>query len=620
MPKMDGITMCKHIRKISTSIPIIMMSAHNDSDSLLEAINVGIDGYILKPVKLDTLLEKIQKLKKIAQVQKELQNANNIIQEYQKVLDVSVILSKTDPKGIITYANEAFEKASGYSKEELIGSNHNIIRHPDTPKETFKELWKTIKNGQVWKGIIKNRRKDGSDYTVESTIVPIINAYGRIHEFIALRYDITKIHNYTISLEDTAKRNEELALKKSQEMMEILLRDENTKLPNMFALKKALYEEKSGALMLFDIRNFNFINKLHGFNFGDELLVEISKHLVNILPSTARLFKLGGDKFAIIISGCNQDEVENIYAQTSGYFSTTDININTIEINVSFIVGVAWLKESEDVLTEAEIALEKAKKESYSIAFHTSNDEVKKEQTSIKNLYRVREYIKDGKIIPWYQPIIDVKTEKIYKYEALARIIDNDVCMTPNEFLHAAARQNLMITITKNMIQKACQQFANSNESFSINLTEDDLREGYLVDFVKQKIELYHIKPSQVTFEILENLTIADDNANLILNTLTQLKESGHSIAIDDFGSDRSNFARVLTLQCDYLKIDGIFIKDCDTDPQKRRIVEAIAKLANELNIKTIAEFVSSKSIFETIKAIGIDYAQGYYFGKPEPR
>jgi PAS domain S-box-containing protein/diguanylate cyclase (GGDEF)-like protein len=620
IPKLDGISMGKSIRKITPHLPIIMISTPNDSNHFLEAIDIGVDGCILKPIKLDTLLAKVQKVQKLTQIQKELQHANNLISEYQKVLDVSVILSKTNPKGIITYANDAFEKASGYSKAELIGANHNIIRHPSMPSHVFKELWRTIKNGQIWKGIIKNRRKDGGEYTVESTIVPILDTDGNIYEFIALRYDITKIHNYTISLEDTAKRNEALVLKKSQEMMEILLRDENTKLPNMLALKKALHEDKDGALMLFDIRNFSFINKLHGFSFGDTLLLEVSKHLSASLPKNAQLYKLSGDKFAIILDAYTQTEIENIYEQIFGYFNITDICINTIDTNIAFTMGATRLRGTEDVLTEAEIALEKAKKEARPIVFHTSSDDVKKEQSSIKNLYRVREYIKEGKITPWYQPIVDVKTGKIHKYEALARIVDNDICMTPNEFLPAATRQNLLITITKNMIQKACQQFQNTNIRFSINLSADDLREDYLVGFMEQKIDLYKIKPSQITFEILENLTLIENENSLVLDNLVELKNMGYSIAIDDFGSDRSNFARILTLQCDYLKIDGMFISGCDIDPQKRQIVQAISKLAQQLNIKTIAEFVSSESIYETIKTIGIDYAQGYYFGKPAPQ
>ncbi len=117
----------------------------------------------------------------------------SLLKGYQEVIDKSSIVSKTDPRGVITYANDLFCKISGYSRDELLHSPHNIVRHPDVPKKVFKEMWKTIKSNNVWKGVLKNRRKDGSTYIVNATIIPISENESDIIEYVAVRHDITEL-------------------------------------------------------------------------------------------------------------------------------------------------------------------------------------------------------------------------------------------------------------------------------------------------------------------------------------------------------------------------------------------------------------------------------------------
>lgn len=116
-----------------------------------------------------------------------------LLNEYKKAVDQSTIVSMTDKNGVITYVNDAFVNVSGYSKDKLIGSRQSIIRHPDSPLEVFKVMWKTILNKQPWHGILKNRAKDGSTYYVDTTITPILTTNGEIEKFIAIRHEITKV-------------------------------------------------------------------------------------------------------------------------------------------------------------------------------------------------------------------------------------------------------------------------------------------------------------------------------------------------------------------------------------------------------------------------------------------
>ncbi|CAA6813582.1 MAG: diguanylate cyclase/phosphodiesterase (GGDEF & EAL domains) with PAS/PAC sensor(s) [uncultured Sulfurovum sp.] len=194
MPELDGISMIKQIRSINKDIPILVISAYNDTNYLMESIQQSVQGYIIKPIQRKQFKEAISKIKNTI-VQKYSQEENNsLLKQYQEITDHSAIVSKTTFQGIITYVNDAFCKVSGYSREELIGHNHNIVRDTEEPLEIFKELWRTIsKEKKTWKGVLRNQTKQGSYYYVHTSIKPILDNNEKIKEFISSRVVITDI-------------------------------------------------------------------------------------------------------------------------------------------------------------------------------------------------------------------------------------------------------------------------------------------------------------------------------------------------------------------------------------------------------------------------------------------
>lgn len=202
MPLLDGIAMSKKIREFDSNAKIILLTAFNEPNYLVEAIKMHIDSYITKPVNIQELLENIEKLTKHIELKKEKDNIGNLLEEYKKTVDLSSIVSKTNAKGVITFVNEQFETISGYKKEELIGKSHNIVRHEDTPSEVFKDMWNTIRVlKKPWHGKIKNKKKDGSPYYVQTVINPILDIDDNIIEFIAVRSDITELEETKLKLE-----------------------------------------------------------------------------------------------------------------------------------------------------------------------------------------------------------------------------------------------------------------------------------------------------------------------------------------------------------------------------------------------------------------------------------
>lgn len=209
MPVMSGLEMAAAIKEIDEETPIILLTALDDPGMMTQAINIGIDGYLGKPIHLDAMTNLFMKIAKHIDNKRQFLREAKLLHEYKKAVDEGSLVSKTDPEGIITYVNDAFCQLSGYSREELIGSSHNIIRHPDVPKKLFKELWKTILDKQIWQGSFKNLKKDGSAYYVSAMIAPILDEHDEIVEFLALRQDITRHEESEQQLQQRVKEEVE---------------------------------------------------------------------------------------------------------------------------------------------------------------------------------------------------------------------------------------------------------------------------------------------------------------------------------------------------------------------------------------------------------------------------
>lgn len=214
MPKMNGIEMIRNIIHIDPSQQIIMLTAFENPEDLIEMINLGVSKFARKPIKsaqfFQQLLDVVRiqyNAKKIDEFTLKLEQkvilSTTLLEQYKDALDVATIVSKTDPQGVITYTNDAFCHISGYKTEELVGKPHQIVRSPNVPSEIYQQLWKTIKSKQVWRGILENRSKAGELYTVNATILPILNPAGDIIEYISIRQDITELKR--LQLEELLK-------------------------------------------------------------------------------------------------------------------------------------------------------------------------------------------------------------------------------------------------------------------------------------------------------------------------------------------------------------------------------------------------------------------------------
>ncbi len=206
MPYMDGLELAQKVKEKSPSTPIIITTAYSDTDHLIDAINVGIDFFLTKPVSLDKLKKILEKIQTQLEAKNQVEKTNKLLNEYKKAVDASAILTISDLEGNITYANDKVCEISGYAKEELLGQPHSIFRHPDMSGAVFQDLWETILAKKIWKGIIKNKRKSGIPYYVDSTIVPVLDASENITQFLGIRYDVTDLIEKEMALQEAVKK------------------------------------------------------------------------------------------------------------------------------------------------------------------------------------------------------------------------------------------------------------------------------------------------------------------------------------------------------------------------------------------------------------------------------
>jgi len=550
----------------------------------------AIEGYLT-----DITAQKLQEIK----LQQALTENQKLLQEYKGAVDASAIVSKADPQGIITYVNDQFCKVSGYSVNELVGSTHALVKHPDTSPEIFADLWGTIVSGNTWKGTLKNKTKSGDDYYVSSVISPIIDANGDIVEFISVRFDVT----------DLVEKDKKIRRQ---------LTDSLTGLANRQRLLEDLGQVTNGALALLNINDFQSVNEYYGFAIGDEVLLHMAKLLLAAAEQYQLMpYRLSGDEFAIFYPhDVSAKKFEELCEEVIAFIANKVVLINEVEFSIGVTLGGS-LGETLNLMLHADIALHNAKEQSLPIQIYDLNSPLKRQiDDNIIWLKRIREAIRDGRIEVFAQPIIDVNSPEVCRYECLMRLREGDDYFSPYLFLKAAKHGRLYSSLTKIVFSKACAFFSDREDSFSVNITASDIINPKTSAYLLKTIKEFKVGP-QLVFELVESEGIED--SELILQFLDQAKALGCRLAIDDFGTGYSNFEYLLKLDIDYIKIDGSLIRYIDKDENSRLVAEMVVDFARRLGVQTVAEFVHNTGVESCAREIGVDFLQGFLLGEPVP-
>jgi len=528
---------------------------------------------------------------------------------YKTAIDNSSIVSKTNLKGTITYVNQLFCDTSGYTKEELLGRSHNIIRHPDMPKSAFENMWETIKAKKVWKGVVSNLSKSGETYIVNATVLPILNRYGKIIEYIAVRHDITELE----------KSKEEIKKQKT---------DLLTGLPNRNQLVEDLKTAINPTLFYMNIDDFSGFNEFYGSDIGDSVLINLANILRKLQEKKHfKLYKFQSDQYILLFEESYFEDInfqfffEETIRNIEEQISTLQIkNQNRVSISLSSGAANYYAHDNyQNLILYANIARKKAQEQQKKfVLFDHSMRKSENYAQNIEWINKIKEALIEDRVVTYYQPIIDNRTGNIVKYETLVRMLDKEGNTVPTwTFLEIAQKSKLYPQVTKIVIDKAFKAFEDFPQyDFSLNLTVEDINSKEITEFIYDKLKHYN-NSNRVIFEITESEEVRDYKT--INSFIENVKKYGVKIAIDDFGSGYANFEHIISIDADFIKIDGTLIKNIDTDKNARIITEAIIDFSKKLGKKTIAEFIHCEEIYDIVKELGADYSQGFYLGMPSP-
>ena len=528
----------------------------------------------------------------------------------------------TDHQGHIEYVNPAFEKVTGFSQEEVLGRQPNIVKSDRHTPQFFEQLWQMILRGEAFRGVMVNRKKNGDLYYEEKTITPIKDKQGVITNFVSTGKDITERKRVEAQLSHMARH------------------DVLTDLPNRISfndclcqsLERARWNDTSVGLLFLDLDNFKTINDTLGHDVGDQLLKELVKRLRETTHKKDVVARFGGDEFAVLIENINVKStllivVKKIFSATARPFI-----INGHELFMTISIGITHIPDhvpdhspdASTLIKHADTAMYRAKEKgrnSYEYYSAEMGEQAYERLTLESNLHRA---ILNNEFFLYYQPQVSLDNGEIIGAEALIRWQHPEFgFMNPAQFIPMLEETGLIVPTGKWVFDAACKQAAKWKAGgidklrVAVNFSSRQFHDLDLIDHISTTLRNYKLRPDMIEIEITESVFM--QNNQVSMDNLNKLHEMGLKISLDDFGTGYSSLSYLKSFPVDVLKIDRSFICDLDKDDDARSLVKAMITMANSLNIDVIAEGVETTAQLEFLRKHNCNIIQGYLYSPPVP-
>jgi len=372
-------------------------------------------------------------------------------------------------------------------------------------------------------------------------------------------------------------------------------------------------------LIIININDFRYINDIYGNDTGNILLKDFSKFIgekIKIFNEKSIVYRLGGDEFGIIFENIIKDRVVDITNKLEQIITSNNFTINSVNIDLNVNISINNVKP---ILENADLALKQAKRSSISnICVFDEKQHLKQNvQENMQMVKTIKDALAEDRIIPFFQPIVNLQTSKIEKYEALVRLrLKNGEILPPFKFLEIAQKSSQYHNITKVMIEKTIQTARKYPQyRFSINFSMQDILDKKITTTLFELLDENKDTDAKIDIELLESEQL--DDMQIVKLFIDKVHTYGSYILVDDFGTGYSNFSYFSELAIDIVKIDGSIVKEIVTSKRKFHMLKSIKEFANGMDMKTVSEFVESRDIALKLKSIGATYAQGYYFSQP---
>ncbi len=524
----------------------------------------------------------------------------------------------TDKNGIIVVVNAAFSEITGYSENEVLGCNPNILQSGRHKNNFYQDMWHSLDKTGQWRGEIWNKRKNGVIYPEFLTISSIKNDEGETINYVAIFSDITPIKQAVERLEYQAHHHPLTGLPNR-----LLL---HARLEH--SIQYAKREKEQGAVLFLDLDNFKKINDSLGHNAGDTVLKEVALRLQKHSREVDTVSHLSGDEFVIVLQG-----IRTIHDATSRAQQILDslqqpFTVDEYELYVSGSIGIVGFSgESEDIeglLKNADSAMYKAKeggKNCYQLYSSELTD------TAIEKVLlesHLRRALERNELVLHYQPQMALPAGDIVAVEALVRWQHPDLgLIPPDKFIPLSEETGLIIPMGEWILKTACEQLLIWREQGSglrriaVNLSGKQIQQKNLPEMVAQILLETGCPSDSLELEITEGFIMQHPEQSI--SVLQQIRALGVELSVDDFGTGHSSLNYLKKLPINRLKIDRSFVWDIGESPDGEVITKAIIAMGHSLNLQITGEGIETPEQLEFLELHGCNEAQGYLFSRPLP-
>jgi diguanylate cyclase (GGDEF)-like protein/PAS domain S-box-containing protein len=528
-------------------------------------------------------------------------------------------MALADLHGCWFQVNDALCRITGYSECELRGTTLRALTHPDD-LELDRLFLQQLLAGQIPSYQIEKRCHHlwGHFFWMQETVSLVRDREGHALYLITQIQDISERKELARRLEILADHDFLTGLFNRRHFEQVLAQE----------VERSARYGAPGAVLLIDLDNFKEVNDTFGHMAGDDLLKGIGGLLRHRMRRTDTLARVGGDEFAVLLpqTGAEQaqvvaDEFVKALGRQTAVLASQSIRI-TASVGVALFDGLGAM----DVLARADLAMYEAKQAGRNRFVIWRPDAVGTGPGSAphKEDERICQAIQEEQFVIFWQPILDLETMKVGQYEILLRLPGSDDCepLLPNSFLYVAERFGLIMAIDRWVVRKAIALIAADSRAgrklvLHVNLSGKSICDPQFVGIVEEALLEGGIDPACLILEITETAAISNlEQARVFAD---RLRRRGCLVALDDFGAGFASFYYIKNFPFDYLKIDGEFIRDLGVNPVNRLVVQAIVGIARGMRKKTIAEFVGDADSVRLLRESGVDYAQGYHIGRPQP-
>lgn len=534
----------------------------------------------------------------------------------QSVPDAVVAI---DPRGAIDFLNPGAERLFGYGPDDALGRSFAALlaeRHQDEYATHMREhaRGETIPVIGLTREVV-GRRADGSTFAMELTLTDLRPMEQRM--LVAVARDIRE-----------RKRDE-------ASLLRLAGHDEATGLPNRRSFEQELTRHieyaarygHGGSAVLLDVDNFEHVNETLGRAAGDELIRLLAELIGKRLRRTDVLARLGGDQLGILLHGAGRAAALGVARDLLALIREHEFVVSEASVEVTASAGLAPIEErpitGSELLAETEVAVREAKQAGRDRVVDYTAEGYEEAETDQIWSERVRQATESGLFALVCQPIADLASGRITQYELLLRVRGEEgELLPPGVFLSTAERFGLTGAVDRWVTQQAVRLIAARREegnhpTLEVNLSAKTLTDPNFPAQLQEDLATTGVDPSQLVFEVSEAAAVADvENAKQMAQKLTAL---GCRFALDDFGANLASLYHLKRLPISFLKIDGEFVKALTSTPADQLIVKALVDVCKGLDIKTIAEFVEDEPTLAILRETGVDLAQGYFIGHPQP-